>query len=363
MINLTGNTSKDSNGSNPRNSNKLKASILFCLVLIVLLNSVGVGFAQTNSKRKSTKANANEAITAATTIPYSLEVTEESTKKGLVIILAVEQVTIIHCPEEPRQILFGNSEGIDVSETKPGRTEIYLRPRVAQINTNVVVEMESGPIMLYLRTVEVKGGAKVGQFTSEVVIKNSAYKEALVKAKDELEKSNKEIVSLKADIEKVSLELKEKNQSLCQEGKKDLIKIVETSLQLKEKRNTVNIQTANTKAKIHQLGRMQRTNQGLLVNIAVENLGKDFISIDGISSQSGNIVTNAIGNTRKVSAKGELTFTFLIEDNQSSVPNGASDSSSNISPSVSPTINNQEANLTNELTIIINQTPVKLKIS
>jgi hypothetical protein len=346
-ISSTNNVNK---AHNTQSNNKLKCTVLFSLILVVLCNSVV--FAQNNSKRKSTKANASEAITAVNTIPYSLDVTEESTKKGLVIILAVEQVTIIHCPEEPRQILFGNSEGIDVSETKPGRTEIYLRPRLAQINTNVVVEMESGPIILYLRTIEIKGGAKVGQFTSEVVIKNSAYKESLVKAKDELEKANKEIVSLKGDIEKVSLELKEKNEHLCQEGKKDLVRIVETSLQLKEKRNTVTVQIPNGKAKVHQLGRMQRTNQGLLVNIAVENLGKDFISIDGISSQSGNIITNTIGNTRRVSAKAELNFSFLIEDNQGSSANTSSDSGST-----------QEANLANELTIIINQTPVKLKIS
>ena len=343
MINLINNVD---NECKSKKTSRLKVSFLVSLILVVLCNSVV--FAQTNGKRKSTKASANEAITAINTVPYSIEVTEESTKKGLVIILAVEQVTIIHCPEEPRQILFGNSEGIDVSETKPGRTEIYLRPRIPQINTNVVVEMESGPIMLYLRTLEIKGGAKVGQFTSEVVIKNSAYKEALVKAKDLLDKANKEIASLKTDIEKASLELKEKNQSLCQEGKKDLVRIVETTLQFKDKRNTVQI--PGGKGKLHQIGRMQRTSQGLLVNIAIENSGKEFLSIDGISSQSGNILTNSIGNTRKVSPKAELNFSFLIEDNQSST-NTVGDS------------NNQETNSVNELTIIINQTPIKLKIS
>lgn len=330
----------------------LKLKTLISIVLVILINSISINsivFAQSRSKRKSTKASASEVSTAINTVPYTIEVTEESTKKGLIITLAVEQVTIIHCPEEPLQILFGNNEGIDVSETKPGRTEIYLRPRLAQINTNVVVEMASGPIMLYLRTMEIKGGAKVGQFTSEVVIKNSAYKEALVKAKEELEKANKEIVNLKGDIEKANVELKEKKQSLCQESKKSLVAIVENSLQFKEKRNSV--QLANGKGKVHQVGRLQRTNQGLLINVCIENSGKDFLSVDGISAQTGNVITNIIGNSRKVSPKAELNFSLLIEDTENSNSTIFADS------------NVQETNLANELTIIINQIPIKLKIS
>jgi hypothetical protein len=143
--------------------NSLKTTLLFSMIMVILFNGVvfdNAVFAQSRNTNKSSKSS-NLETSPINAIPYLIEATEESTKKGLIITLAVEQVTIIRCPEEPLQILFGNNEGIDVSETKPGRTEIYLRPRVSSINTNVVIEMASGPIMLYLRTVEIKGGAKV----------------------------------------------------------------------------------------------------------------------------------------------------------------------------------------------------------
>lgn len=332
--------------------NFIKSGKLITLLLsVILLVNFSNVFAQTKAKRRSTKASANEVVTAASNIPYSLEVTEESTKKGLIITLAVDQVTIIHCPEEALQILFGNNEGMDVSETKPGRTEIYLRPRLGQINTNVVIEMASGPVVLYLRTVEIKGGAKVGQFSSEIIIKNSAYKDALVQARGELEKSKQENATLRAESEKLSGQLKEKTITACQEGKKDLLRIVETALQIKDKRNTVSI--LGGKAKLHQIGRMQRTSQGILVNIAIENIGKDYISIDDLTAQTGNVVTSGITNNRKISPKSEINYSLLIEDSQNS-PNTTSNSGNNVT---------EANNALSEITIVINQIPVKLKIS
>lgn len=367
----------------------LKASLLFSMIMLVMFNGVVSGvsevnnvFAQSRNTNKSNKASkTNVETNPINAIPYLIEVTEESTKKGLIITLAVEQVTIIRCPEEPLQILFGNNEGIDVSETKPGRTEIYLRPRVSSINTNVVIEMASGPIMLYLRTVEIKGGAKVGQFTAEVMVKNSAYKEALIKTRDELALAQKEIVDLKGNVDKLSIELKEKNIALCQEEKRDLLRIVEVSLQNKQKRNIVSI--LGGKAKISQVGSLQRTSRGLLLNIAIENTAKDFLAINDISCVGANIVGNGIDNIRRVAPKSELNYSFLIELNQgsnnddfgvsarvdASVTNlNASNNASRDPNSTSSFMDNSKSSTTNitipsELTLIVNQTPVKLKIS
>lgn len=360
----------------------LKASLLFSMIMLVMFNSVVSGvsevnnvFAQSrniNKPSKSSKAS-NIETSPINAIPYLIEVTEESTKKGLIITLAVEQVTIIRCPEEPLQILFGNNEGIDVSETKPGRTEIYLRPRVSSINTNVVIEMASGPIMLYLRTVEIKGGAKVGQFTAEVMVKNSAYKEALIKTRDELALAQKEIVDLKGNVDKLSIELKEKNIALCQEEKRDLLRIVEVSLQNKQKRNIVSI--LGGKAKISQVGSLQRTSRGLLLNIAIENTAKDFLAINDISCVGANIVGNSIDNIRRVAPKSELNYSFLIELNQGSNNNDDFGVSArvdangvNISNTSSPNNNfmdtkSSTTTIPTELNLIVNQTPVKLKIS
>jgi hypothetical protein len=364
--------------------NSLKTTLLFSMIMVILFNGVvfdNAVFAQSRNTNKSSKSS-NLETSPINAIPYLIEATEESTKKGLIITLAVEQVTIIRCPEEPLQILFGNNEGIDVSETKPGRTEIYLRPRVSSINTNVVIEMASGPIMLYLRTVEIKGGAKVGQFTAEVMVKNSAYKEALIKTRDELALAQKEIVDLKSNVDKLSIELKEKNTALCQEEKRDLLRIVEVSLQNKQKRNIVSI--LGGKAKIGQVGNLQRTNRGLLLNISIENTGKDFLSINDITCVGANIVGNGLDNIRRVAPKSELNYSFLIELNQSNNTNddfgvsarvdaNATNSITSNNPS-NNSINNPNSNgfmdnrssttnIPSELTLIVNQTPVKLKIS
>lgn len=338
-------------------SNKTRYFSLFILVLMlvtVIFPSNQMTLAQSKSS-KSTKTATREALSAINTIPYSLDVTEESTKKGLIITLAVEQVTIIRCPEEPLQVLFGNNEGIDVSETKPGRTEIYLRPRVPQINTNVVIEMASGPVMLYLRTIEIKGGAKVGQFTAEVMIKNSAYKEALIKVKDELEVAKKEIGELETKVTDLTNDLKTKEFTNCQEKKEDLLRLIENTQQFSQRVNVV--QALSGKVKISQIGRLQAIKGGFIVSVAIENKTNGFISIDSVNAQSFALLTTFVGNSRKIAAKSELKLSFLIETN--------SNTSTLDTVNISNTENKVEAeqNIPKDLTIVINQTPITLKIN
>ena len=339
-------------------SSKTRYFSLFIVVLMltgVIFPANQMALAQSKSSRKSTKTATRETLTAINTIPYSLDITEESTKKGLIITLAVDQVTIIRCPEEALQILFGNSEGIDVSETKPGRTEVYLRPRVPAINTNVVIEMASGPVMLYLRTVEIKGGAKIGQFTAEVMIKNSAYKEALIKAKDELEVAKKEISDLETKINDLTGQLKTKEFTNCQENKQDLVRLIENTQQFSQRVNTV--QTLSGKVKISQIGKLQPVKSGFIVSVAIENRTNNFISIDSVNTQSFILLTTFVGNSRKIAAKSELKFSFLIESN--------SNTSTVDIVNVSSTENKLETeqDIPKELTIVINQTPVMLKIN
>lgn len=313
-------------------------AIILCILFSFLISSSNA-FGQ---KKKSTKPTTTEAITSL--VPYSLEVNEESTKKGLIITLATDRVTIIRCPEEPLQVLFGNSEGIDINETKPGRTEIYLRPKLAQISTNVVVEMASGPVVLYLKTVEVKGGARVGQFTSEVIIKNSAYKEALIATKEELQKANNNINTLKEEIKALESKLVEKSVSECQESKTSFLRIAESLTQFNQIKNTIN--TLGGKVKVSQLGKLQPVKDGYLLTVLVENRDKDFVGFEALSITGFEVLSTSIGNTRKISAKGEGKFCFFIE-----MPKD----------SISGTENKE--NLPKEAIVVINQTPVNLKIS
>jgi hypothetical protein len=122
----------------------------------------------------------------------------------------------------------------------------------------------------------------------------------------------------------------------------------------------------------------------LLLNISIENTGKDFLSINDITCVGANIVGNGLDNIRRVAPKSELNYSFLIELNQSNNTNddfgvsarvdaNATNSITSNNPS-NNSINNPNSNgfmdnrssttnIPSELTLIVNQTPVKLKIS
>src|SRR5438105_3452994 len=104
------------------------------------------------ARRKPAKLVVNEAVSEK--LPDTVDIDEEAVKNGLVITLAVERVTLFRCPVRPMQVLYGKIKtGIDLAAPLTNRAEVYIRPVVANIFTDMVIDMESGSFRLYVRTI------------------------------------------------------------------------------------------------------------------------------------------------------------------------------------------------------------------
>lgn len=313
--------------------------LLVFILLVVILNISNTTFAQKTRKRNS--ARATEEAIVSVSVPYTVDITEETIKKGAVITLAVDAVTTVRCPEEPLQILFGKADGLDVSETKPGRTEIYLRPRIAQLSTNIVIEMHSGSVALQVKTIEIKGGAHTGNYTGEIIVKNTGYKDELIKTTEALAKAKVENTQLKDEVEKLKVANNEKMIAACTEGKTDLLKLVESMLQINDRRNSS--EALKGQIRVSQIGKLQKTSTGYILNLAIENKGKqEFISLDDIKVLGGSVIqTTNSGAGRKITRNSEGRYSFLIE-----VESGG-----------------EVNNIPSSVNLMISGTPLSLKIS
>ncbi|KAF0250343.1 MAG: hypothetical protein FD167_254 [bacterium] len=319
-----------------------------CLLILVIAGTNNNAFAQTQTKKKlkAVETSNNTASTKSSIIkvPYIVEIDGESAKNGSVITLAVNAITIIRCPEEPVNFYLGSSIGVDAFQAAEfdkalGRNEIYVRPRVAGINTNLAIEFASGPIVIYFKIIEVTGGNNAGDFTGEVVIKNSRYKDLLAETKASLLASNKETEKLKSRIQELEKQSLEKATSLCQEDKLTTLRLVEDAVIFTTKKNT--IKQANVS--VSQIGRVQKVKGGWIISLAIENRSKDFLSLETVESASGKVITSWT-LPKKLSPKAETKMSVLIEDE-------------NLKDL------KETSKIPNELTLLINGSPLKVKTS
>lgn len=289
---------------------KLWQFLTAMLISSLFISSLSVNTLAGNkpTKRKSS-LNAAQPAPILLRTPYSLEVAEDSGAKGITAILAVGRVSIIHCPEEPMQILFGDESVLDHEQSVTNaQTAIYLRPRAGNLDTNIVIELKSGPIVVYVKTLEVKGGASVGQYTGEITIKNNKYKTDLATTTEELNTAKAEITKLTGEIEKLQAEKKTQVVAVCQEDKAALLKLLETNLIISDRHNSVE----NKQFGVTQIGKIQRTaSGGYLINLAIENKGKEFISLEDIKIPNGKVIE--ISKGRKISPKAETKIVCLFE--------------------------------------------------
>ncbi len=299
----------------------MKRVYLLVTIIITLLvvGTTKQTFAVDNKKKvKAVEANATSTVK----VPYSLEVTEESGSLGLVITLATNAITTIKCPEEPVSFKPGSTIGIDVYQASDfdkalHRNEIYIRPRAeaAGTNTNLVIEFASGPIAIFFRVVEVKGGNNAGDFTSEVIIKNSFYKDELARANETALASKAENEKLLARTKELEKQLQDKINSACDEDKLTILRIIEDSIVFTTRKNTIE----QPNVKISQLGRLQKTKNGWIASFIIENRTKDFIPLNKVESLS-NKVFSTWELPKKLSPKTETKVSFLIDADLKEMP-------------------------------------------
>lgn len=325
-----------------KHSYLLLTMLTICLILTSSNSTTNNALAQTKKKLKAVNnsTSSTKNITTKVKVPYIIEVDNESAKNGVTITLAVNAVTIIRCPEEPVKFLPGSTVGIDVFQAAEfdknlGRNEIYVRPRIAGINTNLVIEFASGPTIIYFKIIEVEGGNNAGDFTGEVVIKNSYYTNTLAETKNSLLASNKELDTLKSRIQELEKQLKEKATSSCQEDRLTTLRLIEDSVIFTSKKNTI----AEANVSISQIGRVQKVKGGWIINIAIENRSKNFLSLDSVESPSSKVLTTW-SLPKKLSPKAETKTSFFLEIQDETF-----------------------SEMPNELTLLISGTPLKLKTS
>lgn len=284
--------------------------LTYMLVSSLIISNLSVnGLAENKPNKRKDSVNTAQPAPILLRTPYALEVTEDSGAKGLTAILAVGRVSIIHCPEEPTQILFGDESVLDHEQSVTNaQTAIYLRPRAGNLDTNIVIELKSGPIVIYVKTLEVKGGASVGQYTGEITIKNNKYKTDLATTTEELNTAKAEITKLTGEIEKLQAEKKTQVVAVCQEDKAALLKLLETNLIISDRHNTIE----NKQVSVTQIGKIQRTSSGgYLINLAIENKSKEFVSLEDIKIANGKVIE--ISKGRKISPKAETKIVCLFE--------------------------------------------------
>ena len=98
---------------------------IFSLSALAQSKIQGQSQPQSQSQGKN-KATNKTSSSAPAKLIYSLEIDDIRNKDGEIITLAIDAVTIIHCPEAPMQVILGNETAVAMKETLPTQTDIYI---------------------------------------------------------------------------------------------------------------------------------------------------------------------------------------------------------------------------------------------
>lgn len=117
------------------------------------------------------------------------------------ILLAPGESTYFRCQDEVTQLVFGDKFAYQViwADEDTKRSDFYLIPAKNGVNTNLRVEMASGTVTVRLQTIALpKGGLRGGEYTNEVLVRPTGYRNELTKLKDQvrlLENTNHELTT------------------------------------------------------------------------------------------------------------------------------------------------------------------------
>lgn len=303
------------------------ASTLKQTVWVVVISLVFTNICNAQGKNKAvTKPTA----TASTVQPFSLEIDDAATRRGVIITLAVNSFTIIRCPKPILQIIPGNEEAVVWRETLPGQTDLYISATLPNITSNLILEFENAKSIVYFQTIGSIGGSRPGSYTQEVMVKPIVLKQEIAESQTQIQKLNDEVSKLKQQLVEKDKQSDEKvavasNQATNQSDL-ELLKALEQAVYL-GKLNTVEANIAGHKGhiKISQATRLIRTAKGNIVIFAVENIGKDIHSIEFIRSSNNKILTTFTSG-KALPANLTTYLAVLVEDTftNTSSPNNTS---------------------------------------
>lgn len=139
--------------------------------------------ATTDRSNEKSVEKGKEASPPLPGLPFRMEVGLSSDPQQ--VVLAVDAVTAFHCPEAVLQVIFGDKTGLGLAESVEGtpRSDFYIRPTRAGVLTNVFIEMRAATVTLQLRTIEVRGGPRLGTYNGEIFVRLPGYHDELAQSK------------------------------------------------------------------------------------------------------------------------------------------------------------------------------------
>jgi hypothetical protein len=119
-----------------------------------------------------------------TDVPYQITVGDAPPERTRVV-LAVGALTTVVTPEPVLQFTCGAPETLDVKQSDAKATvhALYLRPVKAAESVTITVEMAGGLVSFFATVIQVKGGARAGNFSGEIQITPRFHQDALERLK------------------------------------------------------------------------------------------------------------------------------------------------------------------------------------
>ena len=298
----------------------LKISLITASLLINLLNSFPLPvLAQSKAQTEKQGQLKNKPLkpTSSPKLTYSLEMDETRNKDGEVITLAIDAVTVIHCPEPPRQVVVGNETAVDMKETLPTQTDIYITAIKPDIVSNLVIEFKSSKSILHFRTTSVVGGPLPGTYTGEVFVKPHKTNSELADARKEVDRLNQEVAKLQNNLTQAEKETNEKLALAVTQNSTDMLKLLEQAASTNKSNNyavQANIPGHKGHIRITQATRMIPSSKGNIIIFAIENDSKDTHSLDSIKANNANLITTF---TSKKLTPGFFSYVAVLIDTAS----------------------------------------------
>ena len=304
------------------------------MLVIVIINLIATNINDGNNSLINTVyaqgkgRNKNVAkSTAVVAQPFTLEIDDTATRRGVMITVAVDAFTIIRCPKPPVQVIVGNEQAVVLQETLPTQTDVYIAGKVAGVASNLILEFEDGQSIIHFQTISVTGGPRPGTYTQEVVLKPTAFKRELKDTTNQIETLTSEVDKLKVQLSEKEKQLSDKEQqqtvAINKDNKLSTLKLLEQATYL-GKLNTVeaNLGTSHKgHIKISQASRVLRMgeNNTIAVLFAIDNTGKDNHFLEFVRTNNSNTqVISTLDGARRLPV-GTSYVAVLIEDSSNSL--------------------------------------------
>lgn len=306
--------------SQRRNLTLILALILTSLVLNSFSSlALAQSKVQVQAKAQAQKSQGKKADkpTLFRDLTYSIELDEVSNKEGEIVTLAIDAVTIIHCPEPPTQVIVGNETAVDMKETLPTQTDIYITALKPDVVSNLVIEFKNSKSILHFRTTTVTGGPLPGTYTGEVFLKPHKTNSELALARKEVERLNQEVNKLQNTLTQAQKEANEKLALALTQNSTDLLKMLEQAAFTNKSNNytvQANIPGHKGHIRITQASRMIPSSKGNIIIFAIENDSKDTHSLDSIKANNANLITTF---TSKKLTPGFFSYVAVLVDTAS----------------------------------------------